>query len=136
MTDKLHFDDLTKITCPIGFLDDDTFMRLTEHNRTHSVQVWGADGWATIRKAWLCAHAVCRAAPLTMPVYPWAALHERFKFCAVDGDGEAYAFEKCPARREPVWMGRGDVHRIDGVFSGYKPGTVDSRDSLQARPEE
>ena len=28
MSDKLHFDDLTQITCPFGMLDDDTQKRL------------------------------------------------------------------------------------------------------------
>ena len=28
MSDKLHFDDLTQITCPFGMLDDDTQERL------------------------------------------------------------------------------------------------------------
>lgn len=33
MTEKLRFDDLTKIACPFGMLDDDTKERLMTHER-------------------------------------------------------------------------------------------------------
>jgi len=136
MTVKLHFDDLTKITCPIGLLDDATFIRLTEHSINHGCQRWSSNGWVTIRSPLLYSDAVYRAAPRTMPVYPWAAMHERIKWCAVDANGEAYGYEYTPDNINSIWRASGEHFRIDRVFAGYKPGTVDWQDSLQARPEE
>ena len=135
MDDKLHFDDLTKITCPIGMLDDDTRRRLTEHSMAYDIQGWGADGWVTIRKPLLYSGTVYRAAPFTMPVYPWAALHERILWCAVDDKGDAWAYMGKPTQQVGYWRSGAGMRRIDGAFAGYKPGTVDWRDSLQERPE-
>jgi len=135
MTDKLHFDDLTKITCPLGLLDDDTRERLTEHKRAYSIQAWRADGWLTIRIPMFCADSTYRAAPFTMPTYPWAAMHKRLKWCAVDKNGEVYGYENTPDKAHSMWLARGEHFRIDDVFSDYKPGTVDWGNSLQERPE-
>lgn len=41
MTEKLHFDDLTKITCPFGMLDDDTQQRLMDCDAVEKY----TDGW-------------------------------------------------------------------------------------------
>lgn len=39
---KLHFEDLTQITCPFGMLDDDTQNRL---RCCKKVEVFDVDGW-------------------------------------------------------------------------------------------
>ena len=39
---KLHFEDLTQITCPFGLLDDDTQERLMAHRK---VEYYAVDGW-------------------------------------------------------------------------------------------
>jgi len=138
MTDKLHYFELTKITCPPGLLDDDTFERLKECTRMGKCEYWDGAAWKPIpshhgvRRADVYVH---RAVPLTMPVYPWAALHERLKWCAVDENGEAYAYIDKPTKRSYEWDSVGII-RIDGVFADYIPGTLDWRDGLQKRPEE
>jgi len=43
MTDKLHFADLTQITCAPGLLDDDTWKRLEAW--THGWEWWTGSDW-------------------------------------------------------------------------------------------
>lgn len=44
---KLHFDDLTKITCPFGMLDDDTQRRLDDHvDAGGAIEGWRDCGWS------------------------------------------------------------------------------------------
>ena len=139
MTDKLHYFDLTKITCPPGLLDDNTFERLKECTRMGKCEYWDGAAWKPIpshhgvRRADVYVH---RAKPLTMPTYPWAAMHERVKWCAVDKSGRAYAYTDKPDQESEVWHLVGGMYRIDGVIADYKPGTVDWSDSIQERPEE
>jgi hypothetical protein len=141
MTDKLHFDDLTQITCPRGMLDDDTWARL---------DAW-PHGWERFTgRAWVDASFApddtvfsiairAKPDPGTMDVYPWEHLHPDWKWCARDDDGSAWAYSEKPyvvVVDEGRWIDRrGDWICVSGVFVAYEPGTCGWEDSLQQRPE-
>jgi len=59
-SDRLHFDDLTAITCPFGMLDDDTQERLKAW--PHGWEAYGECGWVYADAQWR-VHVLYRAKP-------------------------------------------------------------------------
>lgn len=141
MTDKIHFDDLTKITCPTGMLDDDTFERLYSHAIGGDVDYWGGDSWSEVQRgAKLLRNSICtyRLAPkpVCKTVYPWAALHRDVVACAVDTDSFAYAFDCVPTKGSGHWWRESpNLWRIDSLLVGYSRGDEPWAETLQLRPE-
>jgi hypothetical protein len=75
----------------------------------------------------------------TRPTYPWAALHKRFKWCAVDGSGEAIAYTHKPEKHgySNIWSSvKGGYVILNDTFAGYAPGNIDWRDTLEERPND
>lgn len=132
--DKLHFDDLTKITCPPGFLDDDTLQRLEAW--PHGREFWGTGGWIESDGLFSGSPYVNRArpAPITQDVVPWHLLDDRLKVAVWD-NGVAWAAEGAYLiAGGGCWAVNGKHMRID-LLKGYQRGTVDWRNSRQLRPE-
>jgi hypothetical protein len=133
MTEKLHFDDLTQITAPPVFLDDDTFNRLSAW--PHGLEFWVGNGWSTPQMACVLRNNafVCRArpAPLAPDIVDWSQV--TVDWIARDQFGCAYGFFKRPTLASgAIWNQR--CYRIDGLIPSYRLGTVDWRDSLISRP--
>lgn len=73
----------------------------------------------------------------TQDTIPWDAIDARFKWAARDADGEAYVYSERPSPYDlrEEWSAHAGVGRgVSNVFSGYIPGTIDWRESLQERP--
>jgi len=136
MTEKLHFDDLTKITAPFGLLDDDTQARLKAW--PHGWECFDKRGWKVWEPYWaFTATYRAKPAPLTQDTVPWGQIPKSLDRAARDKNGQAHVFTVTPkideARGE--WLGGGTSFRIDHVHVGYQRGTCDWKDSLQRRPE-
>lgn len=134
--------DLTKIEKPLCLLDAETREALEAYEGpTQFLDIGGSWQDVPTEKWGFYPCTVIRATPqqLIAPTYPWDALHERFKWCAIGRDNEAYAYEQEPrisdfgAFWEPVTGYR--CTRIDEVLSGYKRGGYGWETSLMRRPE-
>ena len=90
---KLHFDDLTQITCPFGMLDDDTQERLKACDK---VQYFATIGWFDQddrdNRPWNLSYTF-RAKPKPKRVVTWL-LSDEGSWCfyptlprAIDGQG-------------------------------------------------
>ena len=64
---KLHFEDLTQITCPFGMLDDDTQERL---KACDVVEYFSFAGWVEGGQNWL-DHLAYRAKPKPQRLVTW-----------------------------------------------------------------
>lgn len=139
MTDQMHFDDLTKITCPPGMLDDDTLGRLRAHRG--ALQIWRSPGnWAETSMEPGDILPECQftyraePAPLRPLVVPWSALADWVQWAAMDPNGGIWGHEFEPAIGDAQWLwGRGCVERLDPIVK-IDRGTVDWQDSLIRRP--
>lgn len=87
---KLHFEDLTKITCPFGMLDDDTQERLMDCDETQYFMASWLD--RKIPVLW-CDNVTYRAKPKPKRVVTWL-LSDEGGWCfyptlprAIDGQG-------------------------------------------------
>ena len=75
---KLHFDDLTKITCPFGMLNDDTQERL---RACDDVEVWDGQQWVNNEaSAWYCYYTY-RAKPKPKRLVTWVHWDEDDAVC-------------------------------------------------------
>lgn len=80
-----------------------------------------------------------RIKPDTKDEIDWSHVHERWKFMARDGNGNAYLFESEPKvlSGSDVWLPcDGDYYRVSHILSSYVKGTCDWTESLAARPIE
>lgn len=72
MADKLHFDDLTQITCPFGMLDDDTQRRLDDHvDAGGAIEGWRDCGWSLCGNGIWDKYITYRAKPQPKRVVTW-----------------------------------------------------------------
>jgi hypothetical protein len=134
--EKMHFDDLTKITAPFGLLDDDTQDRLMAHGGPF--EFFAGYDWRTVEPTWI-VDVTYRAAPkdLTKPDVPWDMLADWVNYVARDMDGEIYGYEEKPEipSRKHWWA---ETHAGKSVEFGrilkIDPGTCDWKDSLVTRP--
>ena len=83
---KLHFDDLTHITCPFGMLDDDTQERLKACEGVESFE-W--HGWCDKPYLSFFPYGVYRAKPKPKRVVTWVQWDEDDAVCCEDRH-EAY----------------------------------------------
>jgi hypothetical protein len=138
MTDKVHFDDLTKINVPFGLLDDDTKERLAAW--PYGCEVFSLSGWKSFSSFRAYTHwgyidtYRAKPAPVTQDVYPWDAMPDEVQWCARDEDGAAYPFTDKPVSGGYHWRLARRLGRIDDVHKGYQRGTCDWKYSLQQRP--
>jgi hypothetical protein len=138
---RLHFDDLTKITCPPGMLDDDTFNRLRAYDGP--LQWWVGNQWlrTSVRRSpdyLRQSGIVLRAepAPLRPLIVPWHVLDDWIQWVARNENGEVWGYKSEPCASYLVGWQRGHrAIRLDDLIKGIDPGTVDWRDSLIRRPE-
>lgn len=131
---KLHFDDLTAITCPFGLLDDDTQARLKAHGGPY--EFFRADGWFDWSPAW-AGDVVYRVkpAPLTKPSIDWSHVAPEWKWLARDDDGMMWLYE-WPQPDCGVYSWKAHGRYADAsAFASLTPGMCDWRDSLVRRPE-
>ena len=75
---KLHFDDLTKITCPFGMLDDDTQERLMDCDETQYFMASWLD--RKIPVLW-CDNVTYRAKPKPQRLVTWVHWDEDDAVC-------------------------------------------------------
>ena len=76
MSDKLHFDDLTQITCPFGMLDDDTQKRLKDCGK---VEVYDVNGnWRFDPKPSFILLGTYRAKPKQKRLLEWVHWHNKW----------------------------------------------------------
>ena len=78
MTEKMHFDDLTKITCPLGMLDEDTRKRLRSWE--HEWEGFdGTDWYEAVCPGWY-NDVTYRAKPAPKRITRWVNVYQRSKF--------------------------------------------------------
>ncbi|NTA27372.1 hypothetical protein [Allorhizobium ampelinum] len=66
----------------------------------------------------------------------WSHVDPSLKWMARDGSGAVYLYDEKPITGSSVFVARGkESCRINGIFSSYRRGTVDWKDSLVERPE-
>ena len=69
---KLHFDDLTQITCPFGMLDDDTQRRLDDHvDAGGAIEGWRDCGWSLCGNGIWDEYLTYRAKPKPKRLVTW-----------------------------------------------------------------
>ena len=69
---KLHFEDLTQITCPFGMLDDDTQRRLDDHvDAGGAIEGWRDCGWLLCGNGIWDKYITYRAKPKPKRVVTW-----------------------------------------------------------------
>lgn len=106
---KLHFEDLTKITCPFGMLDDDTRERLKECDE---IEFFDGCAWHTLAMRIVHPHSVYRAK--TKP--------KRFvKWVQWDEDDEAVCMEERHEADELLDTYGGYIYRIERDEDGSNP---------------
>jgi hypothetical protein len=138
MTDKLNFPDLTKITAPLGLLDDDTYARLCAWS--HGLEYWDGGEWVgTTTKAprrggcWVYR---ARPAPLVPDSVDWSHVAEPYDWHARDESGSRSFYTRKPDLTATYWRleGRQWEAADSAAVASYRRGTVDWRDSLISRP--
>lgn len=88
---RLHFDDLTQITCPFGMLDDDTQERLKACDEVESFN--GTSGkW--VKPAWWEPSATYRAKPKPKRVVTWVQWDNTWGALDAETLGEAKKVQK------------------------------------------
>lgn len=70
--------------------------------------------------------------PKVLPSIDWSQVSEKYKWLAVDEDGEAYLYSEQPSIDGDGWYGADCIAEAD-VFVSYVPGTVDWKHSLVSR---
>lgn len=130
--DKLHYEDLTKITCPFGLLDSDTQDRL----KTCWEIEWFDDGdWRKVntRTYGFGSYMTYREKPKPFNP-PWEYIAGFINYIAMNESGYWYGFNEKPARGNVVWeFGYNTGLSMECLdFSGFKG---DWKDSLHERPK-
>ena len=125
--------DLTKLTTPVGLLDEETRAALIAHGGPY--EYWFSEGrWVTATGAtpdqWRSIVFRVKAVPLTKPSINWDHVLPEYKWLARDSGGVAWLYSNKP--REPDTNGTIAPVR---AFSSYSPGTCDWKDSLVERPK-
>lgn len=70
--------------------------------------------------------------PKVRPNIDWNQVSEKYKWLAVDENGEAYLYSQEPFIDTDGWYGADCIVNAD-AFVSYVPGTVDWKDSLVSR---
>ena len=73
---KLHFDDLTQITCPLGMLDDETREKLLDHMAVAGrIEIFDQNRWAADTGLMLTNNTTYRAKPAPDQVVFWKNIY-------------------------------------------------------------
>ena len=75
---KLHFEDLTQITCPFGMLDDGMQSRLMACD---DVEVWDGQQWVNNEASAWCCYYTYRAKPQPKRLVTWVHWDEDDAVC-------------------------------------------------------
>ena len=105
---KLHFNDLTQITCPFGMLDDDTQERLKACDET---EFWNDGRWNETT-GFKFQYLTYRAKPQPKRFVAWVPW---------DADDDAVC---CETRKDAVWYLKnygGYIYRIERDEDGSNP---------------
>jgi len=108
MTEKFHFDDLTKITCPTGMLDDDTFQRLEAWSHGH--ELWDGCKWVIVVEPYRYGRFTIRAKPAPVKRVRWSNVY------LTKITGHYTSREVADALRE---AGRIAVYRVEWDETGH-----------------
>ena len=145
MTDRVHFDDLTKINVPFGLLDDDTQERLRAHGGP--CQVFDGRKWVAPDTEYgstlfyiECTYRVAPPKPRRLIVKDWAMI--RGNFVARDEDGHIGSYEGKPIQEftrgaDGYWANAGAGYwTLDGYTEALiDPGTCDWREAIDCRDD-
>lgn len=131
--------DLTKLTAPLGLLDEvygpGTEEALKAHGGPYEIVSISGLWMRNENPSWYRS-STYRVAPATQDTVPWHIAPEAAKWYARDENERCYFYETAPVNGGIFWMQRDKTSwRIDG-FPGHAIGTVDWKDSLQERPEQ
>ena len=138
MTDKIHFDNLTKINVPFALLDDDTQTRLKAWPYGWECVPLRVGFWVGVSTpAWLAGYTYrAKPDPATQDTYPWDGLPDWVQYAARNEEGDAWGFASEPHIEQDFWDSREyNCARIDLIHKGYHRGTIPWDQSLQKRPE-
>ena len=138
--ERYHFDDLTKINCPFGLLDDDTQERLKTWPHGHEF-LCGYNaylGWDDTSSPHWANTGTYRAkpAPLTKPHIPdevWRVLPDWVTCAGQEPSGDIYGMAEGAVVDVVNWYTSKEMNLTH--FKGITPGTCDWRDSLVHRPK-
>ena len=79
---KLHFEDLTQITCPFGMLDDDTQRKLDYYAAVGGeVEIWKDYGWSLCKYINWDEYLTYRAKPQPKRLVTWVHWDEDDAVC-------------------------------------------------------
>ena len=70
---------------------------------------------------------------LTKPSIDWSHVHEDYKWMATDEEGGTFVFTSLPRLKRDVWSNDHDEPEA-AIFTSFKVGTCDWKDSLVERP--
>lgn len=92
--------------------------------------------WCTKRAPSWHKAAIYRKA-LTKPSIDWSHVHSDYNWIASDSGGDTYVYSEEPLVDicGTCWVHPAMIIIYADVFSSYKPGTCDWKDSLVKRPE-
>jgi hypothetical protein len=128
--------DLTKITTPIGLLDDETQKALMKHLESGgSLEVFTPHGWESAWRKRFSWAETYRAAPARQLEIPWHVIKDEFQWAAMDVDGAVWCYTVRPELCEDYWI-PSDYHRVASLKALKIDTTgIDWRQSLTRRPE-
>ena len=89
-------------------------------------------GWQTCEKPTWEVAVSFRVKSVVQDSINWSHVREDFKYMARDEDGRVFLYKALPYRSETVWSFLG--YQAAGIFSSYKRGDTDWKDSLVCRP--
>lgn len=125
--------DLTKITMPLGLLeeaDPEAAVGLRSHmlsGQPHAI--YTVRGWKPLTLPTLKPDlsSTYRAAPepLRPMTVPWDALRPQWKWAARDPDGDVYVYTKKPELQSEAWIEVCNFEELPHEILAFDPGTVD-----------
>jgi hypothetical protein len=131
---KMRFVDLTEITVPPGFLDDETFVSLNAW--PHGWEYWNGYEWRKslsqdVKRQFSNVFRAIPAPPVQDTVN-WSQV--LVNYIARDENGCAYGYLEKPIRSTNSWdFLEQEVYRIDGLVPSYRRGTTDWNVSMISR---